>query len=131
MSGINSSKNFYHDNRYTLVDYYDHYDGRLNLTCFHKDQGSAESMIYGYNFSLPVAMVKNAVYHPRSTTRENQVFYTSFEDETSATILKTAKTGNKVYSQSYTIIFRTLNRDRIFYLTGKSPVKSGNSWSRN
>lgn len=53
MSGINSSKNFYHDNRYTLVDYYDHYDGRLNLTCFHKDQGSAESMIYGYNFSLP------------------------------------------------------------------------------
>ena len=103
MSGINSSKNFYHDNRYTLVDYYDHYDGRLNLTSFHKDQGSAESMIYGYNFSLPVAMVKNAVYHPRSTTRENQVFYTSFEDETSATILKTAKTGNKVYSQSYTI----------------------------
>lgn len=103
MSGINSSKNFYHDNRYTLVDYYDHYDGSLNLTCFHKEQGSAESMIYGYNFSLPVAMVKNAVYHPKSTTRENQVFYTSFEDETGAITLKTAKTGNKVYSQSYTI----------------------------
>lgn len=99
ISSINSSKKFYHDARYVFVNNYDNYDDKLNLISYHKDNCQPQSVIYGYNSSLPIASISNAVVG----TTNNQAFHTSFEDVVSAKTLNSAKTGNKVLNGSYVV----------------------------
>lgn len=100
---------FSYDSRYHNVMTYDDYDAKLNLISGHLEDGVSNSVIYGYNSSLPVAQVVNAVAtKPGSTEGENQVFHTSFEDVAGAVVSETAKTGNKVWRSSYKMNFGTL-----------------------
>lgn len=98
-----------YDSRYFTSMTYDYYDTKLNPISSHSENSQNNSVIYGYNFSLPIGLVTNAVAtKPGNTEGKNQVFHTSFEDVTGATSSETAKTGNKVWSTSYTMNFGSI-----------------------
>ncbi len=59
-SSINANGTFSYDSRYELTTIYDKYDNRGNPTCYHNQHSSYQSIIYGYDNSLPIAQVKNA-----------------------------------------------------------------------
>lgn len=67
--------------------YYSSYDNIGNTTSFKKDNDLSKSYIYGYNNTLPIAEITNAV--------PANVFYTSFEDTEGNSSVGDSKTGKK------------------------------------
>lgn len=59
-SSIKANGTFSYDSRYEVTTIYDKYDNWGNPTCSHTPHGSYQSVIYGYDHSLPIAQVKNA-----------------------------------------------------------------------
>lgn len=90
------SSEFRYDSRYEVTDYYDEYMGNGVLISSHKKNGLPKSVIYGYNNTLPVAMVENAVCS--ANPKKNQVYYDSFESGSGILALPTAKSGDYVLS---------------------------------
>ncbi len=84
---------------YKIAEEY-RYDDRGNVVCISTPQGRATSFIYlkdsnGNNTELRIAEISNA-------TRD-EVFHTSFEDVAGAHVSDRAKTGEKVWSGSYSV----------------------------
>ena len=67
----------------------------------HRDVYKRQAYIYGYDQSLPIAVVRNAMTYetPEDYTPSirQEIFYTSFEEDTASQvkILPLAKTGRK------------------------------------
>lgn len=98
---------FIYDSRYEAVEYMDEYDEGNVLISSHKSKGLPESVIYGYDKTLPIAVVQNAV-HSIDPGR-NEVFHTSFEEDTSLTFeTEIAKSGDRVLVRPYTVPLWTL-----------------------
>jgi len=76
---------------------YGAYDTNGNLTQFYKEHNFATSIIWGYEESLPIAIVE----HTDSTSELEQAFYTGFEeDENAITSKDNCKAGRKYYELS-------------------------------
>lgn len=67
-SSINNNGEFIHDSKYKTISNYDTYDNKLNLITKHDENNNYESIIYGYNSSLPIAIIKNAKADAVKTT---------------------------------------------------------------
>lgn len=70
------------------------YNANGNISYTQATNDVVTGYIWGYNNSLPVAVIKNAM--------PSQVFYTSFEESTTYTS-PTARTGTKGYTEAYTV----------------------------
>lgn len=66
---------------------YTAYDDNGNIVTVSKENDSKLSHVWGYNNTLPIAQVVNA--------GANNIFHTSFEEESGSTIAAEGKTGNK------------------------------------
>lgn len=86
----------YVDPHYEITDVMDNYDRNGNLLQLRTLNGNPRSVIYGYNNTATVAMVENASVNV-TDKRQNEVFYTSFEDNREAVNLPTAKSGTKAF----------------------------------
>lgn len=100
---------FRYDSRYEPTVRYDEYDGPTLLSS-HAEHGTVQSVMYGYDGTLPVAVVTNAV-HSKASGR-NQVIYDSFES--GANILRSAhaKSGEYVLNGSYSVELKNLKPGR-------------------
>lgn len=65
------------DSDYHTEIYYDNYDKQGNLLCSHSEKGNYRTIVYGYNNNSIIAIIENA--------RNNQVYYSNFEDDATAT----------------------------------------------
>lgn len=118
------------DSKYKKLEFFDHYDSNGQLLSSHQKDGIPTSTIYGYNGTLPIARVKNAVATEIdlvSYERNNEVFHTSFENETRT--CSTAKTGAKVHYGTYSINVQHFIPGR-YSLTYWKSTDSGKTWSR-
>jgi hypothetical protein len=92
------------DPRYVQMISFDYYDYNNNILQFTPRNATPTSIIWNYNYELPVAQVKNGIYGPGSP----QYAYTSFEADnnggwiyTGAPVYNpTAPTGSMVYPLS-------------------------------
>lgn len=92
------------DSRYKSIFYADNYDAYGNLIQYHSDRDNNTAIVYGYNHSIPVAIIENAsLSYATDKTKSNQVLYTSFEDHENSEPLHTPKTGRKAFRGVYTI----------------------------
>jgi YD repeat-containing protein len=103
------------------VQEYDEYDDKLNLVAWHKPGENQQSVILGYNNTLRIAEVSNAEY----------AFHTSFEDIAAAGCIPTSKarTGQKVFSGSYTINIAQIPTGD-YVLTYWKSMDSGSIWTK-
>ncbi len=69
------------------------YDAVGNMQSVSKDNGPKLTYLYGYGATLPIAEVNNA--------SQNQIFYTSFEDQEGNSGENDAKTGRKSRTGGY------------------------------
>lgn len=114
------------DSHYEVAAYMDVYDAKGNLLQEHSENGNLQTTLYGYNQTLPVAWVENAV--TATSGRGNEVFYTSFEEDGNA-VLTTAKSGVKAMKAAYRIPlsnFKPGNYLATYWLSG-----DGKDWEKN
>ena len=72
------------------------YDSKGNILRISKSNDIKQSFIWGFNGTLPVAKVENAL--------NNQIFYTSYEDTVNAKVDQTiGYSGKKCWNGNYTI----------------------------
>ena len=91
------------DSKYEMEIQFEHYDANGQLICWRETNGNLQSIIYDNDGSRPIAQIVNArVTTPinGSYQRDNQVFYTSFEDNDDTSFAATPKTGNKTFCGS-------------------------------
>lgn len=116
-----------YDEHYKDVVYADRYDAYGNLIQSHTQNGIYTSTFYAYNHSLPVAIVENTGNLGAGTaSRQEEVFYTSFEEEEGAEMLS-AKTGRKAYRGVYTIDMQHLKPGK-YKLTYWKSSDEGETW---
>lgn len=89
------------DPHYQILSYNDEYSRNGKLIRSHAADGNAQGIIYGYGGSLPIAQVENAIVAEKG--QQNEAFYTSFEEDATASLLSTAKSGNRALKKSYSI----------------------------
>lgn len=89
------------DPHYQIVSYNDEYYRNGKLIRSHAADGNAQGIIYGYGGRLPIAQVENAIVSANG--QQNEAFYTSFEEDATASLLSTAKSGNRALKKSYSI----------------------------
>ncbi|MDL2320121.1 hypothetical protein LJC45_03205, partial [Alistipes sp. OttesenSCG-928-B03] len=83
------------DAAYKPVMWFDYYDVWGNLLQYHEEEGKPISFVYGYDNSVAIAQITGAEARDgRVNGRENEVFYTSFEDDPLAETID-AKSGRK------------------------------------
>jgi hypothetical protein len=93
------------DTRYKQMISFDKYDAQNNIAQYTPRNSTPVSILWDYQYELPVAQVKNATY---SSTTNAQTAYTSFEAPNNGgwsysgatSIDPTAPTGNRVYNLS-------------------------------
>ena len=95
------------DPRYEIKTIYANYDSKNNMINSRDNYGTSTSYIYGYNQSLPIAVVQNAIAEQtdQTTLLSGEIYHTSFEDTDGPNIrtISTAKTGQKAYYGPYTL----------------------------
>lgn len=118
-----TSDQFEYDNRYKLLENYN-YDAYSNITEKSIRNEIDESYLWGYNNSLPTAQIRNAKY--------NEVFYTSFEEETTGitTNDSKSKTGSmyKNVSGPYLVHDDLPDGDYILTYWWKPDDNEGTAW---
>lgn len=90
---------FTYDSHYKPEMNYDEYDNEGLLLSSHPENGNVRSLIYGYDNTVPIAQIENAV-HSTDPTR-NEVIYNGFENGSNILKLPTAKSGDYVLSGYY------------------------------
>lgn len=110
---IVTSNVFLADNKYVIKLNYESYDDKFNLTQYSRPDDVPTSLIWNYNYQLPIAQVKNA--------SENKIAYSSFEADNKGNWTYNvageitaspgsglyAKTGNKYFNTSSNNISRS------------------------
>lgn len=111
------------DARLEIVDSFEDYDVYGNVMMKKENFGNNISIIYGYNYSLPVAVVENA-------NARKEVYYTSFEFENSGTILSDkAKSGRKVCNSMLSIPLDNKKTGE-YLVTYWESTNGGNTWKK-
>jgi YD repeat protein len=80
-----------------------------------------ESVIYGYNNTVPIASVVNATV--------KQIYHTSFEDVEGALVCNKAKTGEKVFRGTFNVPLNNLDPGQYVLSYWKSSDQGGN-WNK-
>ncbi|HTJ49596.1 MAG TPA: hypothetical protein VL443_09100, partial [Cyclobacteriaceae bacterium] len=84
------------------------YDSYGNVLSVAKTNDVTVSYFYGYNHSLPIAEVKDAL----NTTNAQEIFYESFEESNSASVITNASlshAGKNYFNGAYTTTFAIPN----------------------
>ncbi|MBB6612559.1 RHS repeat protein [Pontibacter sp. Tf4] len=114
VSHINSDYQFMQDARYEVELNLGPYDDKGNLLHAVKQSDLTDSFLWGYNKTLPIARVQNAL--------PSQVFHTSFED--SGTADEGAKTGSRYHIGNFTFTppadFTPLSGSKLSYYSWSS-----------
>lgn len=120
------------DSKYEMEIQFEHYDANGQLICWRETNGNLQSIIYDNDGSRPIAQIVNArVTTPinGSYQRDNQVFYTSFEDNDDTSFAATPKTGNKTFCGSYNIDLKNF-APGVYSLTYWLSRDFGDTWER-
>lgn len=119
-----------YDPRYIMVNSIEHYDSKGNATNIHTLlTGKNSSFIYD-KFGNKIAEINNAVYTEDVAHRQNEVYYTSFENDDSIPgIIETdkAKTGSSVMSDLYDIDLQNF-KPGSYKLSYWKSTDSGENW---
>lgn len=124
------------DSRYDTLAVNLKFDGGLNPIYINDRTGGQLSYIYGYNQSLPIAIVQNAMIYesPADYTPSirKEIFHTSFEEDTSSNvdILPLAKTGRKAYRGSYQLAFQPSSPTDSLILSYWISRDEGRTWTK-
>lgn len=124
------------DSRYDTLAINLKFDGGLNPIYINDRTGGQLSYIYGYNQSLPIAIVQNAMIYesPADYTPSirKEIFHTSFEEDTSSNvdILPLAKTGRKAYRGSYQLAFQPSSPTDSLILSYWISRDEGRTWTK-
>lgn len=118
-----SISEFRHDANYKTIINYDEYDS-YTLLSSHEENGPAKSVLYGYDDTLPIAAVTNAVVS--RSEGKNQVIYDSFES--GANILKVphSKSGDYVLNGYYSVPLNKLKPGKYSVSYWRKPRTSSN-----
>lgn len=101
-----STSQFQVDSRYKTDIYYDEYDAERKLLSSHEENGISESVVSGYDGTLLVAKISNAVHS--TDPAKNQVIYNGFESGANILKLTHSKSGEYVLNGYYSIPLNTL-----------------------
>lgn len=124
------------DSRYDTLAVNLKFDGGSNPIYINDRTGGQLSYIYGYNKSLPIAVVQNAMTYESPNDYKpsirKEIFHTSFEEDTSSNveILPLAKTGRKAYRGSYQIAFNPSSSTDSFILSYWISRDEGRTWTK-
>ena len=123
------------DSRYDTLMTVLAFDDALNPVCTTDKRGGESAYIYGYDQSLPIAVVRNAMTYetPEDYTPSirQEIFYTSFEEDTASQvkILPLAKTGRKAYQGVYTLPYQGIYQTD-FHLSYWISRDEGRTWNK-
>ena len=124
------------DSRYDTLAVNLKFDGGSNPIYINDRTGGQLSYIYGYNKSLPIAVVQNAMTYESPNDYKpsirKEIFHTSFEEDTSSNveILPLAKTGRKAYRGSYQVAFNPSSLTDSFVLSYWISRDEGRTWTK-
>ena len=124
------------DSRYDTLAINLKFDGGSNPIYINDRTGGQLSYIYGYNKSLPIAVVQNAMTYESPNDYKpsirKEIFHTSFEEDTSSNveILPLAKTGRKAYRGSYQVAFNPSSQTDSFILSYWISRDEGRTWTK-
>lgn len=119
---IYSNGTFTYNNRYVTDNIIAHYDGNGYPATVKEENGLPQSTIY--EKKLPVATIANA---NAGSIGYNEVYHTSFENETGTMSHYRAKTGKKVMKNQFAIPLATFKSGQ-YLLTYWKSTDNGANW---
>lgn len=120
-----------YDPRYIVSQSAESYDRHGYLTSIYVPlAGRSNSFIYD-NFGNKTASIENGVYTESAESRKNQIYYTSFENDSISGIITTdmAKTGSKAMTKQHQIDLQNF-KIGIYRLSYWKSMDQGVNWTK-